>query len=288
MASYQIYQFDGVALPLYNPETDHSTGAAGSTLRRSIGGVFDTYGARQRLPDIVPFGIRGIYAGGDGNTLLVDHSGNHILDHSGNRILVATAAQWLRLQVDELRSRIGVRGTIWRRRWDNLAVAQWKTARLLSIKESGNTELRTALAEFDLAFETAHAAWRSAAASTVSGNLVSGGLLGLNATSSGNAPVTDPVITIAASGAITSIVIGCVALGVDLRWAGTLSPGQALVIDCGAMSVLQAGGNAYSGLTLGAGHTARGWLPLNYGINVVTIYANGAGTASISHYDKFI
>ena len=288
MASYQIYQFDGVALPLYNPEADHSTGAAGSTLRQSIGGVFDTYGTRQRLPSSVQFGVRGIYAAGDGNTLLIDHAGNHIVDHSGNRILVATAEQWLRLQVDALRAKIGVRGTIWRRRWQDLTVTQWKTARLLSIQEKGNTELRTSMAEFDLAFETAHAAWRSAAASTVSGNLVSGGYLGLNVTSDGNAPVTDPVITITASGTITSIAIVGVALGVDLRWTGALYAGQSLVIDCGAMSVLKAGVDAYVGLALGAGHTARGWLPVAYGINVLTVYANGAGTASISHYNQFI
>lgn len=225
MASYQIYQFDSVPLPLYNPEADHSPGVVGSTLRQSIGGVFDVYGTRQRLPDVVNFGLRGIYAAGEGNTLPVDHSGNHILDHSGNHILIATSEQWLRQQVDLLRSRIGVRGTIWRRRWEDTTVTEWKTARLLALKESGNTQLRTVLAEFDLSFETAHAAWRSASASTASGNLVSGGYLGLLATSGGNAPVMDPVVTIAAGGTITSIEIVCVAAGVDLRWAGSLAAG---------------------------------------------------------------
>lgn len=288
MASYQIYQFDGVGLPLYNPETDLMSGVVASTLRQSIGGTFDIYGIRQRLPDTLNFAVNGTYAAADANILLIDHAGNRILDHANNRILVATPTQWLRLQVDALRSRIGVRGTIWRRRWQDTTVTQWKTARLLSINELGNTRLRTYLAELDCQFETAHAAWRSSAASTVSGNLVSGGPLGLNVTSDGNAPVTDPVITITASGSITSIQIVCVAAGVDLTWTGTLSAGQSLVIDCGAPSVLKAGANAYSGLTLGAGHTARGWLPLAAGINVLTVYANGTGTASISHYNQWM
>ena len=288
MASYQIYQFDGVALPLYNPETDLSSGVAASTLRQSIGGTFDVYGSRQRLPDVVKFTTRGIYVAGDGNTLLVDHSGNRILDHSGNRILVATSLQWLRLQVDTLRARAGVRGTIWRRRWQDTTVTQWKTARLLSVKEAGSTKLRTALAELECAFETAHAAWRSSAASTVSGNLVSGGYVGLNATSDGNAPVTDPEITVTASGAITDVRIACAALGVDLRWTGTLASGHTLTIDCGAMSVFRSGSDAYSGFTLSAGHTARGWLPLAAGINALTVYADGTGTAQISHYNQWM
>lgn len=288
MASYQIYLFDNVTLPLYNPEADLSTGAAPSTLRASVGGTFDVYGSRQRLPDVVQFSVRGIYAAGEDNLVLVDHAGNHIVDHSGNRILVATATQYLRLQVDELRSRIGVRGTIWRRRWENTAIRQWKTARLLSIKEQGNTELRSVLAELDCTFETAHPAWRDEAASAPSATLVSGSWCALNAESVGNAPVTDPVITITASGTITSAQIVCVAAGVDLRWAGTLSSGQALVIDCGAPSVARAGVNAYSQFSLGSGHTARGWLPLAAGVNVISVYANGPGTVTISFYNKWL
>ncbi|MBK8772656.1 MAG: hypothetical protein IPM06_19825 [Rhizobiales bacterium] len=288
MASYQIYEFNGVALPLYNPEADHSTGSVPSTLRPSIGGIFDVYGARQRLPDTVQFGVRGTYAAGNGSTLLVDHAGRYIITHSGSRILVASPLQWLRLQVDTMRAQIGVRGTIRRRRWDDTTVTQWKTARLLSLQEKSNTQARTGMAEYDLLFETAHAAWRSFAASTVTENLVANNWCALNVTSDGNAPVTDPTITIAASGTITSIQIVCMALDVDLRWVGSVASGRSLVISCGAMSVLRAGVDAYSGFALGAGHMARGWLPLAAGINTLLVYADGPGTVAVGHYNQFI
>lgn len=49
MAVYQIYQFDGVALPLYNPEATHDAGPSASTLRESLGGTYDVYGTRRRM-----------------------------------------------------------------------------------------------------------------------------------------------------------------------------------------------------------------------------------------------
>ena len=47
MAIYQIDQFDGVLLPLYNPEQDLSPAAVDSTLEASIDATFDAAGSRR-------------------------------------------------------------------------------------------------------------------------------------------------------------------------------------------------------------------------------------------------
>lgn len=288
MAVYQIYQFDSVPLPLYNPEATHDAGPTDSTLKASIGGVFDVYGTRRRLPRMQRITLQGVYAAADGDVLLVDHAGVYIVDHQGDYIRTATAQGYLRRQVDAIRAKQGVRGTLWRRRWDDTTVSQWKTARLLNVRERGSAEQRAHFAKLDLEFETAHAAWRAAAASSVSKTLVSGGAAGINMTADGNAPVTDAIITITASGTITSLAIKGLHVGIDLRWTGTLANGQALVVDAGAQTVLQSGSNAYSGFSLGSGHIAQGWLPMAEGITPLVVESNGPGTVAASWYDQWI
>jgi len=288
MAVYQIYQFDSVPLPLYNPTATHDAGPVASTLRDSIGGAFDVYGTRRRLPNTLKFTVAGIYAAADGDVLLVSHDGKYIVDHAGVFILTATAQGYLRRQVDAIRAKMGVRGTIYRRRWDDTTIVQWKTARLLRIAERSDAEQRAMYAKLDLEFETAHAAWRAAAAVTVSKTLVSGGAVGANVTAGGNVPVTDAIITVVAGGAITSLAIKALHAGIDLRYTGALAAGQTLAIDCGAQTVTVDGANAYAYFALGSGHTAQGWLPMAEGLTPVVVESNGAGTVALSWYDQWV
>ena len=288
MSSYQIYEFDGVPLPLYNPEQDLSTGTVDSTLMASVGGTFDVWSAYQRTPQKIKHTVSGIYAADDSLLLLKDHAGNQIVDHAGNRIMVATASQQLRGQVDAIRAKVGVRGTLWRRRWDDMTVAQWKTARLLVAQEKGDVKHRTIMAKVDCIFESAMANWRSAAADVVSGTLVSGGQVGLLLGSEGNATIEDSVLTVTASGTITSLQFAIAHIGVDLRYTGTLAAGSILTIDCGTQTVTVNGVAAYSGFALGSGHTARSWLPLPPGPWAMLVGSNGAGTVQSSHYDQFV
>lgn len=288
MAIYQIYEFDGAALPLYNPETSHDTGPSDSTLRTSIGGVFDVYGTRRRLPTVMSVQVSGIYAAADDAYVYeVDHTGAYMVDHLGAYMVTATAQGYLRRQVDAIRAKQGVRGSLWRRRWDDTSVEQWKTARLLAVRERGSAEQRARYARVDLEFETAHAAWRAATASSASKLLVSGGTAGINVTADGNATVSDAIITIAPSGTITSLAIKGLHAGIDLRWTGSISSGW-LVIDCGAQTVTRSTTSQYSGFSLGSGHRAQGWLPMVPGITPLVIESNGPGTATIAWYDQWI
>lgn len=288
MSVYQIYQFDGVDLPIYEPEQDLSTGAVDSTLLASVGGVFDVWSGYQRTPRIVKHTVGGIYEATDGTLYLVDHSGNYLIDHSSNRIITATGTQYLRQQVDAIRAKHGVAGALYRRRWDDTTVTQWKTARLLAVQERSDLQHRITLAKVDCVFESAMANWRAAAATTASGTLVSGGQVGLLLTSSGNATIDDATITVTAAGAITSLQFVCVALGVDLRYTGSLASSNVLVIDCGTQTVTVDGVAAYAGFALGSGHTARGWLPLAPGSYALVVASNGAGTVAVSQYDQWV
>ena len=289
MAVYQIYQFDNVPLPLYNPEVTHDAGPTDSTLMKSIGGVFDVYGSRRRLPSIQRLTVAGIYAVPDTpDVYLVDHAGVYIVDHQGDYQITATAQGYLRRQVDAIRAKQGVRGTLWRRRWDNTVIKQWRTARLLNVRERGSAEQRAQYAQVDLEFETAHAAWRAESAGAASKSLVSGGFAAMNVTVGGNTPVTDAIVSVTASGTITSLVIQAPHVGIDLRWTGTLLNGQALVIDAGAQTVLQAGSDAYSGFALGSSHSAQGWLPLAEGITPLVFQSNGPGVAAAAWYDHWV
>jgi hypothetical protein len=288
MSSYQIYQFDGVALPLYNPEQDLSTGGVDSTLLASVGGTFDVWSGWRRLPRIVRHTVSGIYAAPDGTAYIVDHAGNQIVDHAGNAIIAGTAQALLRGQVDAIRAELGFVGPLWRRRWDDPAVAQWKAARLVAVQEKSDIKHRTIAAKLDCVFESAQAAWRDASIDTVSGSLVANGQVALALESSGTAQIDDSTITVTAAGTITSLRFEILHLGIDLRYTGTLPVGAVLQIDCGTQAVTVNGAAAYSGFALGSGHTARGWMPLPPGMWPLQVASNGAGTVSSSHYDQWV
>jgi hypothetical protein len=290
MAVYQIFQFDDVVLPLYNPEATHDAGPTASSLRESIGGVFDVYGPRRRQPSRLGVQVSGIYASSESDfVLLASHDGTIIVDHQGDFMATATAQGYLRRQVDAIRAKQGVRGTLYRRRWDD-GVVQWKSARLLAVRERGSAAQRARYATIDLEFETPMAAWR-AATSSASHALISGHAVGLNVTADGNAPISDAIITVTATGAISALAVKGLSggAGIDLRYTGSIDAGQTLQIDCGAQSVSLNGAPAYSGFSLGSGHTAPGWLPMVEGITPLVVESNGgSGAVTITWYEQWV
>ncbi len=287
MAIYQIDQFDGVLLPLYNPEQDLSPAAVDSTLENSIGATFDAVGSGSERATRHALSVRGMFAGTE-TIYLVDHTGKYIIDHAGNRIIVATALGWLRLQVENLSSRVGVRGTLWRKRWDAESVRQWKTARLLAVRLPHDYQRRLNLTECECQFESTMAAWRSATATTANGSIGGAGAVGLTVSNGGQVQVDDAVLTVTAAATISSVLVQCPAAGISLAWTGSLGAGASLVIDCGAQTVRVAGGDAYSGFSLAAAHTADGWLPLAKGITVLVVSLSAAGSVSLAHYNQFL
>lgn len=278
---YRIYEFDGVALPDVLPEDDLASGAVASSIVESAGGAFDWAGSARRLPRRIVVPFAGAFAGGPENVGLVTEAGDRIIASAGNPIVAGSAALLMRDARDLLTAKVGVRGSLWRRRESDSA-AQWRTVRLLSV---GGTRVVTnvdAIVNLTANFETTMVGWRAASQSTAS--LLSNALVGVG----GNLPVRHAVLTVTASATISSVRVYSAERGVDWTWTGTLAAGTSLVVNDEAQTVLNAGVNAYSGLVLGFGHTARGWLDLEPGNQSVSVTVEGtASAAGLAWYDVY-
>ncbi len=278
---YRIYEFDGVALPDVLPEDDLSSGAVASSIVESAGGSFDWAGSARRLPRRIVVPFAGAFGGGADVVGLVTEAGDRIIETTNVPIVVGSAALLMRDARDLLTAKVGVRGSLWRRRESDSA-AQWRTARLLSV---GGTRVLAdvdAIVNLTASFETTTPGWRAAAQSTAS--LLADALVGV----AGNLPVRHAVLTVTASATISSVRVYSAERGIDWTWTGTLAAGTSLVVNDEAQTVLNAGADAYSGLVLGSGHTARGWLDLEPGNQAVTVTINGTASAvSLAWYDVY-
>lgn len=283
--AYRLHKFEDAILPFYDPAPDLSQGPVESTLLDSVGGVFDYYSTRQRLPRKQTITIQGVYLGE--LAYLVDHAGNYIVDHSGNNLIDGTGKGDLQAQLEALTYYLGRRGQLYRQYFNDSTRLQWKTARLLQVSHPRQQKDTPLLANVGCTFETYMAAWRAASATTTTLGAGSGAQ-GLAVTNGGNVTVRDAILTITAGATVSSVRVQHVAQGVDWAWAGTLASGSALTIDAGAQTILNGSTDAYSGLTYGSAHTAAGILPLGPGTNVLQITTDASVTVSLSHYDQWL
>ena len=291
--THRIYLFGTTPLPPAMPEDDLSTGQVDSTLVDSIGSVYDAWGNAAGLPRRQTINLRGMFEisnndafPGGQSIYLVSHLGDQIVDHLGNNIIVDSAPLALRRNITLLKAQTGTRQRLFRRREDD-AVISWKLARLIKIGYIRTIEDANAVANLEMTFETHQAGWRMNTATTVAANLPAG----LSITNGGDITVYDAVLMITATGTITSLAITGTPTGlgvIDLAWTGSLTSGQALVIDAGAGTVRIGGTNQYAGFSRGAGHTAAGWIPIPVGASVLNVTGNAAGNASITFNEQVL
>lgn len=283
--AYRWITFNGVTLPEYDAQRNQGTGAADMSVLDSIGGAFDAFGDRLRLPRKNRFDMRGKYMGD--KRYLVDHDGNVIVDHAGNRIIAGSAANHLRGQVDALLSQIGRRGDLVRVRLDDESVRQARQCRLLDVQFPQNHEDRTNQAELTCVFETERIGWRDADATVKTDGYVNGVAEYLAVHNDGAYPVEDAVLTVArTSGTITSVQVA--AAGIEITWTGSIGAGQTLTIDAGRQTVLLGDTDAYSGFALGSGHTIDGWLTLTPGANPLRItVVGGNADVTMRHFNQW-
>jgi hypothetical protein len=108
----------------------------------------------------------------------------------------------------------------------------------------------------------------------------------------GNRMVRDVMVTITASATATISDVRIRCGSCDWTWTGTVALNKSLTIDCAARSIKYDGADAYSGLTLNAGHTIADWLQLEPGDNTVTINfsgnANATAGVTFSFYDGWM
>lgn len=283
--SYRLHKFEGALLPFYDPEPDLTQGPVESPLLDSVGGVFDYYAGRQRLPRKQIIAIQGIYMGE--RAYLVDHEGNRIVDHAGNYLINGTAEGDLQARLESLTELLGKRGRLYREYLRDPSRLEWKQARLLQVthqREQKNTPL---MAKVACVFETLMAAWRSQSATVTSLGAGSGNRA-LTVIVRGNAPVSDAILTITASATVTNIRVRHGDQGVDWSWLGTLSSGQTLTIDGGAQTIRIGSANAYSNLVYNVGHRARGLLTLAPGTNALMVETNANTAVAVTHHDQWL
>lgn len=269
--AYKITHFGDIALPKVMFQEDMGTAASASMVRQAAGAAFDWRGTARQWPTYQQLAIRAHYSGDI--FYLIDEAVNDLVDEAGNNLIAGEATAILRNQIDDFAGMVGRSAALWRERDDG--TRQWRTARLLKVTPRQSIEQWSAdVAEIEATFEAANGGWRSAAAVTVSSTLAANVPCTLIIAPGGNIEVRDAIITVTASATITGITVTAPAVGVALAWTGSLTSGQTLTIDCGAQTVRRGTVNQYSGFSLAAGHTARGWLPLGNGNNIITVTAN--------------
>lgn len=255
---YKMVSFGGVTLPTRMTTDDLSTGSADNSLQRTVGGVFDLAQGERRLPLVRTVTHEGMYA--------------------------ASSAASLYTQVQALRNMLGTKAHLVRRRYDG--AEQWTEARLQSIEQPITVEEHFAFAaNIRAVFAVAGAAWR-ASTTTARTVAIGQGLTLATVNNSGTEPVSDAILTITATTSITSLSIE---LGnAHLSYTATIQAGDTLVIDCGALTVVNDGVGDYDHLVLSSNHALAGWLELAPGNNDIQITATGTGSLQIAFYEQFI
>lgn len=267
--SYFYERFGSITLPTYNREASLAPVAPDLRIVATAAGAFDADGSgrsAQQFP----------------HSLTVE------------AIVSETTVGAQRTALDALRAAVGTRAYLYRRADDDSSV-QRAQCRLASMTQERSYEQRRAYQPVRLQFQQLEA-WQGAATAWTldDGEVLDDGLdfdasayyASLSASpasqviaNGGNLPVLDAVLTVTAGSAALSNPI-FTATGVDLRWTGTIPAGDALVIDCGAASVLLAGADAYSGLGFGAGHAVEQWLRLEPGNTTLTLTVSGTLTGA--------
>lgn len=285
---YRYTTFDGVNLPEVMPEDDLQTGSTPSTLIDSLAGAFDYLGSNRYRLKRQPINYRGKYVGRN-DIYLVDESGNYIVDESGNYIIANDDYTVdLRDKVDALKAKVGRRGTLIRVREDD-GSSQSKQARLHSIGHMRTVRDIDRFADLEIVLEAVGGPWKSTSATTTTASLSASTMGTVAVVSAGLEEVRDAVITVTANGGTVTGLEFVLDSDQHFSWAGILLNGNSLVIDTGALTVLNNNVDAYSGFTLEADHTIDGWLSLAPANNLLYITVTGGpADLSIVHYDQWM
>ena len=267
--SYFYERFGEITLPIFNRDANLAPAAAKARIVSAAAGAFDADGSgrsAQQFP----------------HSLSIDAFVSED-DAAAQRVLL-----------DAVRAAVGTRAYLYRRADDDETV-QRAHCRLVNLTIDRSYKQRRAYQPIRMEFQQLEA-WAGTATSWVldDGEVLDDGLTvdasdySVSLTSvpalqtievGGNLPVTDAILTVTAGSAALSNP-AFTATDVDLRWTGTIPIGQSLVIDCGAASVLLAGADAYSGLSLGAGHAIEEWLRLEPGSTPLTLNVSGTLTGA--------
>lgn len=284
---YTLIAFDDVPLPDSMQVEDLGTGMADSALVDTVGGVFDYAGSQRRLPRSHTFAHLGQYVGQAG-VRVTSNDDYRVTDADDLRVVQRDMLQHLQMLTDDLKSKIGVRGTLWRRRMADGALS-WKRARLLQVRHSEDVQKASVVSQVESVFETDMVGWHVESVSTVTKAVPSGVMTGITVSNDGALTVEDAVLRVqCTANTITQVQVNGLSTGIDLMWTGSINAGKTLEIDAGRYTVLNEASDQYAGLVLNAGHTVDGWLPLEPGPTLLTVtLVGGAGNVTVEWYNQW-
>lgn len=283
--THTLTYFEHVPLPDAMPVDDLSTGMTEASLVDSIGGIYNYFGATQRLPRRHQFTHKGKYVGE--MSVRVTSDGDVRVTSDGSvRVTAPSRAADLFGQVDDLKTMIGQWGQLWRERIADGELT-WKWCRLLQVKHVEKVENAEAVSDVESIYETGDVGWRSEDAITSSVSAVNGTPTSLSVPNAGGLPVGDAVLRVErTSGTITEVHVA--GSGINFTWTGSIGASETLVIDANEQTVLIGTTDEYDGFVLNAGHTSDQWLPLARGANTLDVIVTGGNaTVSVEHYNQW-
>jgi hypothetical protein len=274
--SYTLSRFGTLYLPQPNPSLDIGTGESQSVLfPLAGGGAFDGLGqdqARQKPPVI-----------------------------TYHCALTGDDQCEIQNQLDMIKGYIGTRAKLYRKLPDG--TEQWITARLTNIEGKHSIEDGIFNQDIDLTFKASEYPWHGRVITGAGWTFDSGynfdaGMYlddmlsilmvapgNITIVNNGNYPVRNLILILHTSsvwmGPITQFIIQKTGQ-TDLKWTGSVVAGNALVMDCGAFTVKNAGVDAYTGLTRQVGHYLPEWIRLDPGPNTFAINYTYGGQPSLT------
>jgi len=254
---YRITRFASTDLPARREMQDAITGRVQSSMVGLPGGkVFDAHGSETAIGEGYPVKV-------------------------GGAVHAATPAA-LKTAVYLLRALKGVQDKLYRTPDGGSANSEWVEARCDAVESVRDWRHRL-WENVVLHFTVLDDVW-SGAAGEKNITLATGTDEG-EANNLGNAIVHDLTITIAAvDSAITQVDIENLEAGhvSKIRYAGSITAGQSLVIDCGALSVKNNAVDDWDNFSVESAHEIDEWLRLMPGNNTIRVTRTGGSADSVA------
>lgn len=286
---YQITHFDELALPVYNPQQDHSPPDGSVALIDALGGMFDRYVDLESKANAKPIVLTGLVWGE--TTYVVDEAGDYLVDEAGDFVIAGDDTAMLRSQIAALGEKVRKKGTLWRKRLDD-NVREWKTARFRRMGQPQTVRDRAFMATVTCEFESAMVNWHAETPRTYTGAASEGSPATFTVSNPGEIAY-DAIVTVACtSGELTLITFFNDSMGgVQWQWGftRTVANGQTLLVDAGGQGVVGAedGLAAYAYFYL-VGSLAPGWMPIARGTQMIQILVEGGSAdVSLEFYPQF-
>lgn len=259
---YKFESFAGVTLPQAEFNTDISPGQARTNNITGGGSGYDGWGSDD-APVRYPFAVQ----------------------HRG--VVVASTLATMRSTIDDLRALIGRQAPLYRRALDDNTI-HWAWARLINVQEQ-RQPLQMFAQPLTFRFDV-WSQWHGTHHDT--STTLDTSPKDIVYANSGNAPVTDFIITVTAGSAdITLLTVSKPYGSVSWYYDATIAAGESLVFNTASWSVLNDGDADIAHLHRNAVHAITPWMRLISGNNTVRVAITGGSTDStivLDYYDGWV